>query len=274
MSKSQRNDEGRERWGEFDVAIAGTSHIGRIRKTNQDAFDRFDDPERGEILLVVADGMGGHRGGEIASQMAVGTLGQLGRDRDGDPTSRLARAIERANAEIHKRAGRDYTLKSMGTTLVALLLRQDGPSFVAHVGDSRLYRLRGDRFEQLTEDHSVVTLLIQNGTITREEARDHPKRNQIMRAIGVRDEIEVEIAPIEIRADDTYLLCSDGLYGMLPEADLQILAERAPDPHAAVAWMIDAANQAGGMDNISALFVRVHEPSDDDGPPPESDREG
>jgi protein phosphatase len=258
VASSERNDEGLERWGEFELAIAGTTHVGRIRKTNQDAFDRFDDPERGEILLVVADGMGGHQGGEVASRMAVGILGQLSREGDDDPPIRLARAIERANAEIHKLAGKDYTLKGMGTTLVALLLCRDGASFVAHVGDSRLYRLRDECFESLTEDHSVVTLLIRNGTITREEARDHPKRNQIMRSVGVHADVEVDVAPLEIRAGDAYLLCSDGLYAMLPDPDLQLLAERAPDPHAAVAWMIDAANQAGGMDNITAMFVRLH----------------
>jgi protein phosphatase len=260
---THRDDEGRERWGAFDLAIAGTSHVGRIRKTNQDAFDRFDDPERGEILLVVADGMGGHQGGEIASRMAVGTLGQLFREGDDDPPVRLARTIERANLEIHKLASRDYTLKGMGTTLVALLLCRDGPSFVAHAGDSRLYRIRDGTLEPLTEDHSIVTLLIRNGTISREEARDHPKRNQIMRALGVREDIEIDIAPIELRAGDSYLLCSDGLYAMLTDADLETLAERAPDPHAAVAWMIDAANQAGGMDNITALVARIHEASDE-----------
>ena len=255
------NDEGRESWGGFDLAIAGTTHVGRLRKINQDAFDRFDDEARGEILLVVADGMGGHQGGEVASRMAIGTLGNLFREGDGDPSTRLAEAIARANFEIHKLASKDRTLKGMGTTIVALLLCAEGPSFVAHVGDSRLYRLREDVFSALTEDHSVVALMLRRGDITPEEALNHPKQNQLMRALGVWDEIEAEIAPLDVRTGDSFLLCSDGLYGMLPDAELKALAGRAPDPHAVAAWMIDAANQAGGKDNVTALIAQLHEPA-------------
>jgi protein phosphatase len=257
----QLNDEGREIWGGFELAIAGTTHVGRLRKVNQDAFDRFDDHERGEILLVVADGMGGHQGGEVASKMAIGTLGKLCREGDGDPPNRLQHAIERANFEIHKLSSKDRTLKGMGTTVVAFLLCEKGPSFVAHVGDSRLYRLRSEEFEVLTEDHSVVALLVRNGTITPEEAWDHPKRNQIMRALGVWEETEIDIAPLELQTGDVFLLCSDGLHGMLPDTDLKALADRAPDAHTGVAWMIDAANQAGGADNITAMIVQVHAPA-------------
>ena len=266
------NDEGRESWGGFELAIAGTTHVGRLRKVNQDAFDRFDDDERGEILLAVADGMGGHQGGEVASKMAIGTLGKLCREGDGDAPTRLQHAIERANLEIHKLASKDRTLKGMGTTIVALLLCEEGPSFVAHVGDSRLYRLRSEEFEALTEDHSVVALMIRNGTITPEEARDHPKRNQIMRALGVWDETEVDIASLDIQTGDAFLLCSDGLYGMLPDEDLKALSDRAPDAHTGVAWMIDAANQAGGSDNITAMIVQIHASANESGAPGDVER--
>jgi len=258
----QRNDEGRERWGAFELAIGGTSHVGRIRRVNQDAFDRFDYPERGEILIVVADGLGGHRGGEVASKMAIGTLGKLCNESEGDAPTRLTTAIERADAEIRKLASKDRTLKGMGTTVVAVLLCQTGPCFVAHVGDSRLYRLRGDEFRPLTEDHSVVALLVRDGAISPEEARDHPKRNQILRALGVHEDVEIDIAPLDIETGDAFLLCSDGLYAMLPDEDLKALAERAPDPDAGVAWMIDAANQAGGTDNITAMMVQISESDD------------
>jgi protein phosphatase len=252
------NDEGREIWGEFELGIAGATHVGRIRKVNQDAYDRFDDPERDEILLVVADGMGGHRGGEVASRMAVGTLGKLCREGEGDSRTRLAHAIERANFEIHKLASKDRTLKGMGTTVVALLLCPVGPSLVAHVGDSRLYRLRSGEFETITEDHSVVALLVRNGTITSEEAWDHPKRNQIMRSLGVRDDVEIDITEIDLRAGDSLLLCSDGLNSMLPDSEIKTLTERALDAHTGVAWMIDAANQAGGKDNTTVMLAQVH----------------
>jgi serine/threonine protein phosphatase PrpC len=261
VRRGRTNDEGRERWGELEIAIAGTTHVGRIRKANQDAFDRFDDSQRGEILLVVADGMGGHRGGEVASRMAVGAIGKLYAEGEGDPSSRLKHAIERANFEIHKFASKDRTLKGMGTTVVALLLCQSGPSFVAHVGDSRLYRMRDGEFEPLTEDHSVVALLVRNGTITPEEVQDHPKRNQIMRSLGVRKDVEVDVAPLDLRPQDAYLLCSDGLNSMLADEDLKSIAERATDPHTVVAWMIDAANQAGGMDNVTAMVAQIHEPT-------------
>lgn len=253
------NDEGKERFGRFEIVIAGTSHVGRTRMVNQDAYDRFDDPERGEILLVVADGLGGHQGGETASKMAVGTLGQMCREAGGDARERLEAAIQRANAEILKLANRDRTLRGMGTTIVALLLRADDTAVLAHVGDSRLYRRRKDSFGPLTEDHSVVALLIREGTITPEEAHGHPKSNQIMRALGVHEEVEIDIGTLEVEPGDSFLLCTDGLHGLLKDTDIGEIADRAPDAHAAVAWMVDAANQAGGTDNITALMVHFED---------------
>jgi len=254
------DDQRREPLGGLELAIGGMTHVGRTRRINQDAFDRFDDPDHGEILLVVADGLGGHRGGEVASKMAVGTLGKLVREIEGDPELRLRQAVERANRFIFNAAARDRTLKGMGTTVVALLLCGDGRAWVAHAGDSRLYRIRDGRVEALTEDHSVVALMVREGLIQPEEARDHPKKNQIMRALGVHDELDVDVSKVEIQPKDSYLLCSDGLYGMLPDEDLRRIAEAAPDPETAVAWLVDAANQAGGLDNITAMLVRVFEP--------------
>ncbi|HKK51281.1 MAG TPA: Stp1/IreP family PP2C-type Ser/Thr phosphatase [Myxococcota bacterium] len=264
------DEQRREPWGPFELAIAGMTHVGRTRRINQDAFDRFDDRDRGEILLVVADGLGGHRGGEVASKMAVGTLGKLVREAEGEAEVRLLEAIRHANEFIFRAATKDRTLKGMGTTVVALLLRADGSAFVAHAGDSRLYRIREGRIEPLTEDHSVVALMVREGLIQPEEARDHPKKNQIMRALGVSDEIETDVAPVEVRPGDSYLLCSDGLYGMLPDEDLRRISGSAPDPETAVAWLIDAANQAGGADNITALLVRVFAPAGPAAPRPEA----
>ena len=255
MSRRPLNDEGREAWGDYALAIAGTSHVGRVRKTNQDAFDRFDDSERDEILLVVADGMGGHRGGETASRMAVGTLGKLVGEGEGDGPGRLIRAIERANFEINRLGQRDSMLRGMGTTLVALLLCPSGKAYVAHVGDSRLYRLRGDEFTGVTGDHSFVAQLLRDGTISEQEAREHPNRNQIQRALGARETVEPEIQELDLEEGDVYLLCSDGLNSMLHDGDLATLVGRSRDPHAVVAWLIDAANQAGGMDNVTAMLA-------------------
>lgn len=266
------NDEGKENFAGFQIQVAGTTHVGRKRLVNQDAFDRFDSPNGDEILLIVADGLGGHRGGEIASKMAVGTLGKICFEEEGDAKTRLTLAIERANAEIFRRASKDHTLRGMGTTLVALLLRPNAQAILAHVGDSRIYRHRladadasddgvgagaGKRiFEPLTEDHSVVALMVREGTISPEEARDHPKRNQIMRALGVHEEVEIDFAEHVIDANDSFLLCSDGLHSLIEDDDIAAIAEGAPDVYTAVAWMVDAANQAGGTDNITALFVR------------------
>ena len=251
------DEDGREVWGPWALSIAGTSHAGRVRMTNEDAFDRFDDPARGEILLVVADGLGGHRSGEVASTVVVGTLGEMGRVDGTAAAARLTAAIERANREIFERAATLSRLKGMGTTVVALLLSAQGPAFVAHVGDSRLYRLRDGSLAALTEDHSLAAQLLRNGEITEEEARVHPRRNVLIRAVGVQRRVEVEVAPVEISASDTFLLCSDGIYEMLRDAEIQEILNRAPDAHAAAAWLVDAANQNGGKDNATALVVQV-----------------
>lgn len=257
MSTRQTDDEGRELWGRWAISIAGTSHAGRVRLTNQDAFDRFDDSSRDEILLVVADGMGGHQGGEVASAMAVGTLGEMCHEGDAAAPARLSAAIERANAEIFDRAQSSRRLKGMGTTVVALLLSAEGPAFVAHVGDSRLYLLRDGSLEALTDDHSLAGQLLQNGDITEEEARSHPRRSVLTRAVGSGKRVQPEVSPLEVGGADTYLLCSDGIYEMLPDDEIGALLARAPDAHTAVAWLVDAANQAGGKDNATALVAQV-----------------
>ncbi len=257
MARRKVDDEGFELWARFALGIAGSTHVGRVRKSNQDAFDRFDDDDRDEILLVVADGMGGHRGGEVASRMAVGTLGKLVPFLPGSPFERLTQALERANREIHDLGGRDSMLKGMGTTVVALLLRPDATAIVAHVGDSRIYRIREDGFRQLTEDHSMVARWRKEGLIDEETARTHPQRNQIDRALGAAATVQPDVRELDLNGGDIFLLCSDGLTGMLDDENLHRLATRSRDPHAVVAWMIDAANQAGGMDNITAMVARL-----------------
>ena len=257
VSTRQTDDEGREVWGRWLLSIAGTSHAGRARVDNQDAFDRFDDPARDEILLVVADGMGGHRGGQVASTMAVGTLGGICREGEEPAPARLSASIERANAEIFARSGSTRRLKGMGTTVVALLLSERGGAFVAHVGDSRLYRLRDDSLAALTVDHSLAAQLVSNGEITEAEYRTHPKRSVLIRAVGVGRRVQPEVAPVEIRPADTFLLCTDGIYEMLPDEEIRRILASAPDAHAAVAWLADAANQNGGKDNLTALVLQA-----------------
>jgi len=240
-------------------SIAGATHVGVVRRINQDAFGRFDDPGRGEILLAVADGLGGHRGGEVASRMAVDLVGQLVSAGMEAPAIRLTRAIEEANRQIHDAARVDYTLEGMGTTIVCLLLTYDGASHVAHVGDSRLYRLRSGSFEALTEDHSLVATLVREGVLQPDEARTDPRKNQILRALGVRKEVEVDVAPVELRSGDTYVLCTDGLHGLIEDLELRELALEHADPELAVEHLIAAANRAGGTDNVTCMLARLPE---------------
>lgn len=257
VSTRRTDDDGRELWGRWALSIAGTSHVGRVRQDNQDAFDRFDDPARSEILLVVADGIGGHRGGEVASAMAVGTLGRLCLEGEGDATVRLRAAIERTNTEIFERASASRMLKGMGTTVVAFLFSSEGPAFVAHVGDSRLYRLRDGELAPLTEDHSLAGQLLSNGEITAEEARTHPRRSVLTRTLGAARRVQVAVSPVDVRGGDAFVLCSDGIYEMLPDHEIEAVVASAPDAHTAAAWLVDAANQRGGKDNSTAVVVQV-----------------
>jgi protein phosphatase len=240
-------------------SIAGATHVGVVRRVNQDAFGRFDDPKRGEILLVVADGLGGHRGGEVASRMAIDLLGPLVGAGPEPAPIRLARAIDEANRQIHEAARSDDTLEGMGTTVVCLLVARDGGGHVAHVGDSRLYRLREERLEALTEDHSLVATLVREGVLRPDEARNDPRKNQILRALGVRKEVEIDVAPVETRPGDTYLLCSDGLHGLLEDWAIRNVAVENPELEVAVERLIEAANRAGGTDNVTCMLARFPE---------------
>ncbi len=259
-------------WRRNEPRIAGATHVGVVRSVNQDALGRFDDPERGEIVVVVADGLGGHRGGEVASRLAVDTIGRnalcsgdsavsaVSAVSDEDAQKRLRTAIESANARVYDESQRDSALDGMGTTAVCLLLSEDGSSWVAHVGDSRAYRIRGERIESVTEDHSLVATLVREGVLTEEDAREDPRRNQILRALGVSDAVEVEVAEVELLPGDVFVLCSDGLHGMIDDEAIRTIANRPTGPDAIAARLIEAANEAGGTDNVTAVVVQVPDP--------------
>ena len=250
-------------WSRDEPRIAGATDVGVVRAVNQDAFGRFDDAQRGEILLVVADGLGGHRGGEVASRMAVERLGQRVFEGRADPPSRLRAAIEHANEEIFRASHGDTSLDGMGTTVVCLLLSENGGAHVAHVahvGDSRLYRLRAGRIDSMTEDHSLVATLVREGVLSEEAARSDPRRNQILLALGVRPDTEIDVAALEPAPGDVYLLCSDGLHGMLDDAAILSLARRATRPEDVVRKLIAAANDAGGTDNITVVLAQLPDP--------------
>jgi protein phosphatase len=229
--------------------------VGRVRSVNQDVCGEFENTE-GYHLLVVADGMGGHRGGETASRLALETIGRVF-DRDfGDAETLLARAFRAANDEIHRVGASDPSLRGMGTTGVAILIGPLDAGWVAHVGDSRAYRLRDGRFDQITEDHSWVGEEIRKGLISADEASAHPMKNVLLRSIGVGSDVDVSVSAIDLRSGDRFLLCSDGLWGELDDLSISEVLAREPPP-SAVAELVDLANAHGGRDNVTVLVAAV-----------------
>lgn len=232
------------------------------REENEDFSGKFPedslDPSspKGQ-LFIVADGMGGHNAGRTASEMAVKALASAYYSgQGGDATECLKRAFLGANEQIYERSKESREFQGMGTTCVALAIRGDRAT-VAHVGDSRAYRITGTRSERLTGDHSVVAQMVRQGILTEEEAKVHPQRSHLYRAMGVRPELEVDIlGEIEIRENDYFLLCTDGLYGYLTDDELwEVVTSK--EPPAACEQLVSVANARGGMDNITVQIVRI-----------------
>ncbi len=225
---------------------------GRQRRGNEDAFYAR------APLFAVADGMGGAQAGEVASHLAVEVLEQGLPDGGGSVEERLRARVREANARIMESAQADDARAGMGTTLTVAYVGEDDLT-VAHVGDSRLYRLRDATFERLTDDHSLVEELVRQGKLTPEEADEHPQRSIITRALGAEEGVEADSTTWAGRDGDVYLICSDGLTSMIPEAHVaQILAE-APSLASAGRTLIDAANDAGGRDNITVVLFRLED---------------
>jgi PPM family protein phosphatase len=234
----------------MNVRVGARTDVGRVREGNEDSF-MVHSP-----LFAVADGMGGHQGGEVASKLALETLGRLALQDSSDTAPDLADAVREANRAVLEKASTDPGLHGMGTTLTAVVAGGNRV-FLAHVGDSRAYLLRDGRMEQLTEDHTVVEGLVQEGRLTRQEAEIHPQRSILTRALGVDGDIEVDEGSQDVRPGDRLLLCSDGLTGMVPEAEIQRILSELEDPQRAADALVDAANDAGGQDNITAVVLDV-----------------
>ncbi len=227
--------------------------VGRVRSNNQDSLL----VREGE-LFAVADGMGGHQGGEVASSLALSILEQA---HDDPTTAALVKAVRTANQAVFERAGSDPDLKGMGTTLTALAAvdTREGPKLgIVNVGDSRLYRLREGRdLEQLTEDHSLVASLVRQGRITAEEAETHPQRNILTRALGIDQAVAVDSWEIDPVVGDRFLICSDGLFNEVDANRITATLRRYADPAEAAAELVRLANEGGGRDNITAVVVDV-----------------
>lgn len=238
------------------LTSCAVTDIGRKRERNEDQF--LLDDERS--LFAVADGMGGHLGGEQASQLAVATLSEV-LAAASPPAPAVAEslrfAIRQANRRVFEAAQTDFAGAEIGTTTVAMRI-VDGRAAIAHVGDSRAYLLRGGTIQQITDDHSFVWEQVRLGLITPEQARRHPHRNWILRSVGHREEVEVDVQEVQLRAGDRLLLCSDGLSGPVDDAELLALAG-AGAPDEAAAMLVDLANERGGEDNITVLLVVVEE---------------
>jgi protein phosphatase len=241
------------------TSFAGRTDIGKRRSRNEDTFGMF--PSLG--LFVVADGMGGAAAGEVAASMFVGGLSdRLSRGRHprySKPETLIA-AVRAVNQEINTAARRNRHLAGMGTTFAALLLVSDG-ILIAHVGDSRVYRLRAGHLEQLTEDHTLANEYVRAGVLAPERVATFPQRHIITRAIGRRTEVEVDVSCDAPQPGDVYLICSDGLHGEVNDETIRVLLEEQTDLDEAVEHLVDQANARGGSDNITAVVVRWEGPS-------------
>jgi protein phosphatase len=231
------------------------SDVGRTRSGNEDSYFC------GRTVFAVADGLGGHQGGEVASAAAVEPLAALDGRELADPAEAaeaLAEAVRQANAAILDRAAGDPGLWGMGTTVTAAAVAGDHHLQLVHVGDSRAYLFRDGSLEQLTTDHTVVGELVRRGRLTPEQAAVHPERSILTRAVGLDPRVPVDTPdPLELAPGDQVLLCSDGLTEVVPDVKLAQLLAADPDGDATCRSLIDAANSAGGPDNITVVLVRV-----------------
>lgn len=240
------------------MRILAKSDIGKARDMNQDSF--YAAQEEDEIkLFILADGMGGYKGGEIASSVAVySTQNYICNNFENTPKEKeailklIVDSMEYANLMVYERSKEEEELKDMGTTLDVCLI-YNNKAYIGHVGDSRIYRIRKNFMKRLTKDHSYVEQLVQDGKITKEEADTHPKKNMLVKAIGCNSLVEPDVIYKAFLKDDIILMCSDGLTNMLKDDDIyKVLLENSENP---VAALINSANREGGIDNITAIII-------------------
>src|SRR3954454_4155024 len=249
------------------VRFAGETNVGMKRAHNEDSY-YLPEVER---LAIVADGMGGHASGEVASKLAVDTVvSYLKETQDEQPLTwpykidhgrrhdlnRLITAIKLANLKIHEEAQRNPACRGMGTTLVSALFSEEA-LIIGHVGDSRVYRLRDGVFEQITEDHSLLNDYIKMKNLSAEEIAAFPHKNVIVRALGMKDTVQVDVHVDAPRLGDVYLICSDGLSGMIKDEEMAEMAANEPDLDVLCERLITTANKNGGLDNITVIAVRL-----------------
>lgn len=244
------------------LEIRAATDLGMKRSQNEDSHGCWvpEDPaerERRGVLVVVADGMGGSRAGEVASRLAVQTVIRVYREGlTGNPLDDLYRAVETANQIVHTESVSHPDMNGMGTTCTALVVR-GADAFLAHVGDSRAYLVQGGRMRQLTQDHSLVAQLVRDGQLTADQARSDPRRNVVTRSVGVSAHVEIDAQRFEslLRNGDTLLMCSDGLHGLVQDEELTVLADDASLDDGCKRAIV-MANSRGGHDNITVVLAR------------------
>lgn len=248
------------KWG-VELIIGVSSDVGKIREINQDSFSYTDLDEL--PLFLVADGMGGHNAGEVASSIAVDTIKKMFYNsidsflaRDIDVPQFIIDALSTANKEIMNMAKENAGYNGMGTTVTMAFLFEN-VLYVGHIGDSRAYLLRGCELVQLTQDHSLVAELVRNGSISQEEAINHPQKNIITRALGTNEEIKIDIISKEIEKDDIVILCTDGLTNMVSDERIKNILISNKDIQDSCNILIKTANDLGGFDNTTVMLIKI-----------------
>lgn len=236
------------------VRSGSLTDVGRVRELNEDACFA------GDHVFAVADGLGGHRAGEVASDLALGSVRALDQTEARAAAKGVADAVRKGNRAVHDRAEADDALRGMGTTMTAVVI-SGNTAFIAHVGDSRCYLIRGGQITQLSRDHTLVARMVSEGRLTPEQAEAHPQRSVLTRALGADRDVDVDESRITLVDGDRLLLCSDGLTGMLGDDEIRDFATGGSDLDEICRRLVDAANERGGQDNITVVLVDVSDPA-------------
>ncbi|PAB58869.1 Stp1/IreP family PP2C-type Ser/Thr phosphatase [Anaeromicrobium sediminis] len=240
------------------MRLGACTHKGKVRDLNEDAFYVTENDIQ---LFAVADGMGGHNAGEVASETAIHTIAEYinkNKEMINSKDSILAllkEAVQKANEHVYHKAEKNTGYKGMGTTLtVALLLTK---IYLAHVGDSRAYLIEEEKISQITDDHSLVAELLKNGTITEDEAKVHPQRNMITRAIGTDKKVKIDLYSSPVKKGDILVLCTDGLSNLMEDWEIRDKFLKSPSIDLACNELVQLANDRGGVDNITVIAVQI-----------------
>lgn len=240
----------------YRFEFASASDIGKQRSENQDRCDWFETSQPGSYIIIVADGMGGHAGGRIAAEIAIQSVKTTFTLPFSDPRKQILKSFELAAHRLSDKADSDSTLYNMGCTLsLALYYKKQVHS--AHIGDSRIYRITNSNIDQLSEDHSLVQEMVKQGAIKPENVRAHRKGNVLLRALTSNSDCELDIyEPVKVSSDEVFLVCSDGLWNMIQDREIQDIVIRN-NVEDAVKVLIRRANELGGKDNIAASIMRI-----------------